>query len=106
VQFIIPPARVCSGSQKVGARKIARCHFQVPVLKVRSQFRSQLKIFYKEPIARADPGGGYNKLHTKSDKISWLSMSKCLLKLCNHNLEIHVLYNVRFIVEISYSSLI
>jgi hypothetical protein len=36
-------ARGCSGSQKVGARKIARCHFQVPVLKVRSQFRSQLK---------------------------------------------------------------
>jgi hypothetical protein len=35
--------RGCSGSQKVGARKIARCHFQVPVLKVRSQFRSQLK---------------------------------------------------------------
>jgi hypothetical protein len=23
--------RGCSGSQKVGARKIARCHFQVPV---------------------------------------------------------------------------
>ena len=37
--------RGCSGSQKVGARKITRCHFhfQVPVLKVRSQFRSQLK---------------------------------------------------------------
>jgi hypothetical protein len=35
--------RGCSGSQKIGARKIARCHFQVPVLKVRSQFRSQLK---------------------------------------------------------------
>ena len=35
--------RGCSGSQKVGARKIARCHFQVPVLKVRSQIRSQLK---------------------------------------------------------------
>ena len=35
--------RGCSGSQKVGARKIARCHFQVPVLKVRSQLRSQLK---------------------------------------------------------------
>ena len=50
VQFIIPPARVCSGSHKVGARKIARCHFQVPVLKVRSQFRSQLKKNYKEPI--------------------------------------------------------
>jgi hypothetical protein len=32
-----------SGSLKVGARKIGRCHFQVPVLKVRSQFRSQLK---------------------------------------------------------------
>ena len=36
-------ARGCSGSQKVGASKIARCHFQVPVLKVRSQFGSQLK---------------------------------------------------------------
>ena len=35
--------RGCSGSQKIGARKIARCHFQVPFLKVRSQFRSQLK---------------------------------------------------------------
>jgi hypothetical protein len=35
--------RGCSGSQKVGARKIARCHFRMPVLKVRSQFRSQLK---------------------------------------------------------------
>ena len=35
--------RGCSGSQKVGARKITRCHFQMPVLKVRSQFRSQLK---------------------------------------------------------------
>jgi hypothetical protein len=35
--------RGCSGSQKVGARKIASCHFQVPVLKVGSQFRSQLK---------------------------------------------------------------
>ena len=36
--------RGCSGSQKLGARKIARCHFQVPVLKVRSQFRSQLTL--------------------------------------------------------------
>ena len=34
--------RGCSGTQKVGARKIARCHFKVPVLKVRGQFRSQL----------------------------------------------------------------
>jgi len=44
--FILIPKMVprgCSGSQKVGARKIAMCHFQVPVLKVRSQFRSQLK---------------------------------------------------------------
>jgi hypothetical protein len=40
----IMSSRGCSGSQKVGARKIARCHFQVPVLKVRSQFRSQIKI--------------------------------------------------------------
>ena len=31
--------RGCSGSQKVGARKIARCHFQVPVFKVRSQLK-------------------------------------------------------------------
>jgi hypothetical protein len=37
------PHRGCSGSQKVGARKIARCHFQVPVLKVGSQFRRQLR---------------------------------------------------------------
>ena len=42
-KFCILGSRGCSGSQKVGARKIARCHFQVPVLKVRSQFRSQLK---------------------------------------------------------------
>ena len=37
-------SRGCSGSQKVGARKIVRCHFQVPFLKFRSQFKSQLKI--------------------------------------------------------------
>jgi hypothetical protein len=45
--------RGCSGSQKVGARKIARCHFQVPILKVRIQFRSQLKFlqgaYFSEP---------------------------------------------------------
>jgi hypothetical protein len=41
--WLVDTDRGCSGSQKVGARKIARCHFQVPVLKVRSQFRSQLK---------------------------------------------------------------
>ena len=42
-KFCILGSRGCSGSQKVGARKIARCHFRMPVLKVRSQFRSQLK---------------------------------------------------------------
>ena len=41
--WLVDTDRGCSGSQKVGARKIARCHFKVPVLKVRSQFRSQLK---------------------------------------------------------------
>ena len=41
--WLVDTDRGCSGSKKVGARKIARCHFQVPVLKVRSQFRSQLK---------------------------------------------------------------
>ena len=47
-EYVFCLIRGCS--QKVGARKIAKCHFQVPVLKVRSQFRSQLKNFYKEPI--------------------------------------------------------
>ena len=35
--------RGCAGSHKKGARKIAKCHFHVPVLKVRSQLRSQVK---------------------------------------------------------------
>jgi hypothetical protein len=37
--WLVDTDRGCSGSQKVGARKIARCHFQVPVLKVRSQLK-------------------------------------------------------------------